>query len=727
MMAVGWSKALSSAALAGLVLSGCGGGSGGSGGIGGSASTSSAKTAISDAAFSSPMLQASGDPPEVSPVAQVSDGSRLDLAGAATRLQGADPRNGNYAVFAANGTQQSLAINVDTKSYEMTDEAGQSTSGTFAEDFTEPGTYVFDTPRVTSAANPARFRITSEAVVGQFPFAVAYASPTAYAVQPFVGARSFLSSGAALDGTYNRLGISRNRNGTSDSQILAMRISGAGSLIEMCFDNTIYTFDACPSGSKRSYSLTVDSQAKWTGTNLANPDDKLGFRMTRIGGQNLYLSAGSSTLNPDARVFRLAMPESSQWPAIRTVGGSTLSTWGTTALDASTYKRAALYADGSYNTLAMPVTTLVAGPQGIRLLTNGDDRYFAIQGSGLAVVVGARGAPDTVGYAAIGLVDSNPPGDSRNGQYKVFATNGTQQTLKLNLDSKRYEMTDNAGATVAGSFTEDGAEAGTYVFATDRVTSAYNTARFRVTSDAIVGGFPFAVAYANPTTYAAQPFIAARTFVTRPADLDGAYNRLVVTRTSGAADSFITTFKIQNGGTGMVVCNSNQIFAIDACPAEFQVPYSISWDAANARWQAIRLDNPDPSQGQIFQIARIGGQNVQLRGAFGATQANTFFRIGLPESASWPSVTAHGHSTDGAWGSAVLDSSTNQRTSTDVNGTVGTLSFPVTPIAGPLALRGVNSTGSDKYFEARSSRLSVLIGARSNVNTQGYIQLNLVD
>ncbi|MGJ7608294.1 hypothetical protein ACSFA7_28440 [Variovorax sp. LT1R20] len=677
------------------------------------------------------MLQAPGDEPAPSFSAQVTDNAGPDLSGAQARLDAPDPRNGSYAVYAANGTQLTLSIDLNAKRYVMTDPAGESASGTFAEDFTEPGTYVFDTTRVPAALNLARFRITADAAVGQFPFANAYSSPATYAVQPFIAARTFVTAGAAMDGVYNRLGISHNRNGSVDSQAVPMRISGTGTLLEMCFDNTIYTMDACPTGSKRAYSLAVDANSKWTGTSVTNPDDKIGFRMTRIGGQNVYLSAGASTIDPDTQVFRLAVPESSSWPAVTMRGGSTRGTWGTTTLNATTYLRASSSADDNYNTLTMPVTPLASGPTGIRVLTNGTDKYHAVQGSGLVVSTGFRTVASTVGYIALGLVDSRAPGDSRNGRYKVFATNGTQQTLKLNLDTKRYEMTDNTGATVAGAIADDGAEAGTYIFATGRVANTpYNTARFRVSSDAVVGGFPFAVALSNPATYAAQPFVAARTFVTRAADLDGTYNQVAVTRNAAGADSSITTFKLQGAGTGMVLCNSNAISAIDACPSGSQIAYSVSWDAANARWQAIRLDNPDPNQGQIFHMARISGQNVQLRGAFGASQASTIFRIGLPESNAWPSVTAHGHATDGSWGSSVLDNYANRRTSTSVNGTTGTLSFPVDTISSLSALRVVNGRGphNDKtYFEARSSGLSVLVGARLNVNTQGYIQLNLVD
>jgi len=52
-------------------------------------------------------------------------------------------------------------------------------------------------------------------------------------------------------------------------------------------------------------------------------------------------------------------------------------------------------------------------------------------------------------------------------------------------------MTDDTGVVMADTFSADANDAGTLIFKSTRITSAANTARFRVTSDAVVGTFPF--------------------------------------------------------------------------------------------------------------------------------------------------------------------------------------------------------------------------------------------
>ena len=67
-------------------------------------------------------------------------------------------------------------------------------------------------------------------------------------------------------------------------------------------------------------------------------------------------------------------------------------------------------------------------------------------------------------------------------------TNGTRQTLALNLDSKRCEMTDGTGIVASVSFAED-------------------TARFRLAADTVVGSFPFTVAQVTPASCGMRPLL----------------------------------------------------------------------------------------------------------------------------------------------------------------------------------------------------------------------------
>ena len=675
-----------------LLLAACGGGGSGSGGGGFPVSGGSAK-------------------PEVS----------------AAKAEGiADVRSGTYRVYAANGTQQQLAVDFDAGSYTMTDNLGLAESGAFSEDFTEPGTYVFASSRIATAANTARFRVTADAIVGAFPFQTAYSSPAVYAAQPFVAARDFVTTAAQLDGTYNRFAVTRSPSG-SDSQMLAMRISGSGALLEFCFDNVIYKIDLCPAASKRTYTVTAGTDDAWVATNVANANETTNFRMARIGGQNVYLGAGLST-SPAVQFLRIALPESSSWPTTRGLGASTEGSWGSNLINTSNSVRTATNPDNTYGSLTLPVGgTFSSQPEGIRgLNATGTRKYFVMQNGLLSVVVGSRN-PNTQGYIQINLIDTGAAPDARNGRYKVYASNGTRQQLALNLDSKRYEVTDEAGAVASGSFAEDPAEAGTFVFDSSRITSAANTARFRLTADTVVGSFPFAVAQVTPVSYAVRPFVASRALVKTQAELDGVYNRLGINLTATTADSSITQIQIASGGTTLYLCNDNTIYRIDTCPAASVRTYTVSAGPTADTWHIVNVTNP--SDNGNFGLARIGNDNVYLSaGIVPATPTMSVFRIGLPERVTWPATASRGGATNGSWGSVAVDALSYARTQVLPDGTPATRSATLATlgVAGPYGMRSASLGGPELHFASQSGKLFAMVGARAPA-TAGSLEIDLID
>jgi hypothetical protein len=317
-------------------------------------------------------------------------------------------------------------------------------------------------------------------------------------------------------------------------------------------------------------------------------------------------------------------------------------------------------------------------------------------------------------------------GDVRNGTYTAFEPNGTQQSLVLDFNALAYDMINPAGDVHSGVFTADASESGTYVFASSRIIGPVNPARFRVTTDAVVGGFPFQVAASNPATYSVQPFVAARAWTATAAELDGNYNRFSVYTTPTGPDSTIGTLKIANGGTTMVVCNDNIIYPIDTCPVASQITYTVAKGPAPGQWVGTNVANPDPEQGATFYMARIGGQNVYLRASYSTTTTTRFLRIALPDTAVWPSATGHSISTTSTWGTTTVTASTYERTRVNPDGTVGTINYAIAP-AGPLGLRSVNQPGPDHYFAMQSSKLIAVVGARTNPNTVGNLSIALVD
>lgn len=658
-----------------------------------------------------------------------SGGSGKPEVAAAKTLGTADVRNGSYRVYAANGTQQQLSVDFDAGSYTMTDNLGATESGTFAEDFTEPGTYVFASSRITTAANTSRFRVTTDTIVGAFPFQTAYSSPAAYAAQPFVATRDFVTTAALIDGTYNRFSVTRSPGGVQDSTILSMRLSGSGTVLEFCNDSIIYRIDLCPAASKRTYAVTAGVDDAWVATNVTNSSDVANFRVARIGGQNVYLAGGVS-VTPAVQFMRIALPESSSWPTTRGIGSSTTGSWGTNLISTTSSVRTSTGTDDTFGTLTMPVdsTAYTNQPLGIRgVNSTGASKYFAMQAGELSVLVGARNNTSTQGYIQLNLIDTGAAPDARNGRYKVYATNGSRQTLALNLDSKRYEMTDAAGTVASGSLAEDTAEAGSFIFDSSRITSTANTARFRFTTDTVVGSFPFAVAQVTPESYAVRPFVASRALVKTQTALDGTYNRLGINLTATTGDSSITQMQITGGGTTLYLCNDNTIYRVDNCPAASLRTYTVSAGPTVDTWHIVSTTNP--ADNGNFGIARIGGENVYLgAGINSSTPTISQFRIGLPERAAWPTVIARGGATIGGWGSTGADASYYTRTQTLPDGTSATLNATLGSMGtnGPLNMRAATFTGPNYHFASQSSKLFAMVGSR-NPATAGALEIGLID
>src|SRR6185436_15953576 len=103
-----------------------------------------------------------------------------------------------------------------------------------------------------------------------------------------------------------------------------------------------------------------------------------------------------------------------------------------------------------------------------------------------------------------------PTGDPRSGEYKVFAANGTEYTLALDLDAAQYTLLQGSTLVGLGTFVLGGD--GTYRFLIGGYTPVSNSARFRIGNGVIVGAHPLFGSQA-------VPFIAANNFVTSAADL----------------------------------------------------------------------------------------------------------------------------------------------------------------------------------------------------------------
>ncbi|MGJ7494384.1 hypothetical protein ACSFA8_04850 [Variovorax sp. RT4R15] len=315
-------------------------------------------------------------------------------------------------------------------------------------------------------------------------------------------------------------------------------------------------------------------------------------------------------------------------------------------------------------------------------------------------------------------------GDARNGTYKVFATNGTKQTLAINFDTMSYTMTDSAGVAISDAIKADPTRAGSYLFASARNIAVTNNARFRVTTDAIVGSFPFALS-SSPSNFGVQAFVAARTFITTQAQLDGTFTRLGINLTATTRDSNIRQAKITGGGTVFLLCNEVAITAVDSCPTVSLLTYNVTPGASSDLW---RIENViDPSDTGSFSIAQIGGQPAYFAaGPVANTPTMNVFRIGLAASATWAITASTGGDTSGTWGSVNFDATTYGSTVTRGDGTIGSLAYPLNFSTLPPGLAGINFAGPDRYFGAQNGVLSAVVGARTGP-VAGYMQIGLVD
>jgi len=661
----------------------------------------------------SPALRAPDTEEMPSLTARTATSAALDAQAITARLNAADPRNGVYYVYAAdgtNGTRQKLGVNFGTKSYTLTDSQGQATSGTFSEDVAEPGTYVFASARITSTVNTARFRLTPDAIIGAFPFEKPWSNPVSHQVMPFVAARAFVTEPAQLDGTYNRFGVSRNSNGTSDSQMLAMRISGSGKTLEMCFDNTIYRIESCPVASKRTYAITASPDFAWTAVNTVSPSDLLQFRMARIGGQNVWLSGGYTDAAPDVHVFRVGLKDSPSWPKIRYVGASTEGSWGTNVFDATTSVRTAVTPEGVTGDLTLPFAEM-GGPQGIRSLNaTGQKKYYAIQNGVLSVIVGTRN-PDTQGYIQVNLFKETL--DARSGQYTVFAANGTTQTLDIDFETLRYSMAVPGGSGATGTFSEDANDRGTYIFASERIATVTNTARFRTTTDAIVGAFPFAVFKSEPVVHAVQPFIAARSFVTEKSQLAGLYDVLVTSKlaTPGTPLQLAAAWQLKIDASGTLATQC-YLGASSNCQQPGTPPLSYDFSISPGLSPGVWLLGNKEKPTFAVRIAKIGGRRILLESKETSVPISgpphvmpaPMLLTGLAQStsgssdANWPALKMHSASTMSSFGTALTDTTSYATRYVLPDGTSTELTMTLQPVSGnPQMRQGADSSGN-KYF-----------------------------
>ena len=322
-----------------------------------------------------------------------------------------------------------------------------------------------------------------------------------------------------------------------------------------------------------------------------------------------------------------------------------------------------------------------------------------------------------------------PAGDTRNGSYRVYATNGSRAKLSLDFDANTYALSNSTSGDTdaAGNFTPDVSEPGTYIFAHTRTATAVNTARFRVTTDGVLGSFPLTPPpFGGSTAYMVQSFVAARAFVLAPAQLDGNFNRLGIEFVQGVGESDIGAVQIASGGTQLKRCVDFTLFTIANCPAASLHTYTISADPNEpGRWNFV--DDANAANTGAFWLAQMAGTNVYLAAglASDATRPSQF-RIALPAVALPAAFTARGGSNTGQWGRVDVANGTDYGHEETTPGGL-TLNHTATLNPSPVlsGLYGM-TYGPSSYFAIGSGKIFAVVGARTNLS-KGQMHIDLID
>lgn len=316
-------------------------------------------------------------------------------------------------------------------------------------------------------------------------------------------------------------------------------------------------------------------------------------------------------------------------------------------------------------------------------------------------------------------------GDYRNGDYTVFAANGTRQTLSIDYDAGTYTMTDGVGITATGTLTAPVAPAQDWTFQSSRIGGA-NTSTLRDLRDSIAGAFPFSVPFAGAGTYAPYPFVATRAFVLTQSRLDGAYDRAGIEHAVGGSNSTITQIGISAGGTVLKLCNDNGIYRIQNCPPASVVTNTVEADPAVPGMWLLK----DPGTGVVqgrFAVAMVDGEKVYLSAGLSPSGASQLLRIGVPAGTPATTFTSAGWSTDGT-----LDATNATSTNYDMTmaaagvGTLNLTRLGGTGSPGILVYSDPLPVPAQTYFTMRSQRLELLIGARNSVQA-GFLHVGIVD
>jgi hypothetical protein len=322
---------------------------------------------------------------------------------------------------------------------------------------------------------------------------------------------------------------------------------------------------------------------------------------------------------------------------------------------------------------------------------------------------GGGGSSGSSGGSATPL----PAADTRSGTYSMVAADGREYTMALNFDAKTYHVTGNA-LDQSGAFQANGA-AFDFLPANSIGATGASTTRFSYLADTVVGEFAVATG--------AVPFIASRTFATSVPTTTMTFNLLarnVDAATAAGLNTTIQQAQVTSDGR-FLVCSDNAIVEIANCPAASTFTGTIS--------VAGDLFTATSSTGSIFtfHIATVGTEKVFLR-SFLSVDGSRRFLVGLPASSTFAGGIFVGGTTEPAWGSATLATTSFSTTGTSPAGVTTTRNGAAAQVAigNSLAnLLSMSTTNAGNYFATASAQLGVVVSARGSTAAPGFMAIGV--
>ncbi len=280
----------------------------------------------------------------------------------------ADHRGGAYRAFTSAG--QTLSVTADFSAATLTFSGGAVAALPFKT--------VFDDETYTLAGN-ALFRTPHDLLVGT--------ADLGDGARPFIAARKFVTSLAALDGlAFNAFVRDTPASGSATTRVQTLRFSGA--TMQVCADATPHAIAACPPASLHQYDLSLADDV-FTGVDAAHAET-VTFEVAQSDSALVLLRAEATATG---RTFQVGLSTNAGIGAVGFQGGDTLGRSGTLTLAQSTLSSREAFEPDFTEHIDGTLAAIAGGPAGLLAGTLGDDASttWLAQDGPLAVVVGQPG------------------------------------------------------------------------------------------------------------------------------------------------------------------------------------------------------------------------------------------------------------------------------------------------------------------------------------------------